>query len=202
MATFEKAQKIVGINEGGYQYDPRDEGNYYAGHLIGTNYGISAPTLAGYLGRIPTVDDMKSLSRTAAEEILKINYWLKNNLGDLKNQSVATLIYDGTVNHGINGMRLLLEKALRKVRQEMSYYNAFTESGIQQMNKVDQKKLFDAIKNVRREKYMTSAQKQYVTGWLHRLDKIQYSEDNSSLRSVLPYAVLFITGLGLLILGI
>jgi lysozyme family protein len=31
MATFRKSQQIVGLNEGGYQDDPRDSGNYYHG---------------------------------------------------------------------------------------------------------------------------------------------------------------------------
>src|SRR3989338_4352850 len=100
MAQFEKSQKIVGISEGGYQNDPRDEGNYYMGHLIGTNWGISATTLAGYVGRIPSVEDMKKLTRETAQQILKANYWLKNHFDKLTNQSVATMLYDGAVNHG------------------------------------------------------------------------------------------------------
>lgn len=100
MASFRKAQKIVGLIEGGYQDDPRDTGNYYQGKLIGTNWGISAPTLASYLGRTPTKSEMINLSRSTAEQILKVNYWFKNHFDRLKNQSLATLIYDGTVNHG------------------------------------------------------------------------------------------------------
>ena len=115
MANFGKAQKIVGINEGGYQCDPRDDGNYYNGNLIGTNWGIAAPTLASYIGRTPTKTEMMNLPKETATSILQINYWAKNNFDLINNQSVATLIYDGCVNHGTNGMRFLIEKALRSL---------------------------------------------------------------------------------------
>ncbi|MFN6077436.1 MAG: glycosyl hydrolase 108 family protein [Fluviicola sp.] len=93
--------------------------------MVGTNWGISAPTLAGYLGRTPSVMEMKNLSKSTAEKILKRNYWNKNNFDKLINQSVATLIYDGAVNHGTNSMRLLMEKALRYLGVEISYYEVF-----------------------------------------------------------------------------
>lgn len=201
MANFEKSQKIVGINEGGYQDDPRDEGNYYMGNLIGTNWGISAPTLAGFLGRVPTVSEMKNLTRQTAEHILKTNYWLRNNLDKLKNQSVATLIYDGAVNHGTNGMRFLVEKVLSKFRRNVSYYEAFSVKGIETLNGLDQRKLFYAIKEARANKYRASTQKQYIKGWLNRLNRIQYSPEGSSFRTIICAAVMLV-GVGLIFIGV
>ncbi len=200
MANFVKAQKIVGINEGGYQNEPQDEGNYYMGHLIGTNWGISAPTLAGYLGRIPTVNDMKALQKHTAEEILRINYWLKNNLDKLNNQSVATLIYDGAVNHGTNGMRLLMEKALRMMYKTVSYYEVFTEKGIALLNKQNQNKLFFAIKTARAEKYRQSSKAYALKGHLARLDKIRFVPDHGN--ELLTYAGLVIAGIGLFFIAL
>lgn len=198
MATFEKAQLIVGKSEGGYQNNPSDTGNYYNGNLIGTNWGISAPTLAGYLGRTPSVMEMKNLSKTTAEKILKRNYWDKNNFDKLINQSVATLIYDGAVNHGTNSMRHLMEKALRYLCVEISYYEVFTLKGIERLNRINQKKLFDMIKSVRADKYKSLAQKQFLNGWLKRLDKIQYYKENS-FSGIWPYVAAFfiISGLSL-----
>lgn len=199
MADFEKAQKIVGINEGGYQSDPQDSGNYYMGNLIGTNWGISAPTLAGYLGRIPSKAEMQNLSKATAEQILKVNFWTRNNFGKLQNQSVATLIYDGAVNHGTNGMRFLVEKALKLLNYSLSYYEVFTLKGIQVLNRQNQKSLFYAIKKVREDKYKQSTKKKFIAGWLNRLERINYYPNNT-FSGIWPYAALFFVGVGLILI--
>lgn len=201
MASFSKSQKIVGINEGGYQNDPRDTGNYYNGVLIGTNWGISAPVLAGYLGRTPSKSDMVQLSRSTAEKILKINFWLKNNFDKLKNQSLATLIYDGAVNHGTNGMRMLVERGLKAVKRPMSYYEVFTTKGIKHLNSLNQKRLFDAIKVARKNKYKSSKQTHYINSWLNRLNKINYYSSNS-FSEIWKYTAMMVIGVALILISI
>ncbi|MNJ85719.1 hypothetical protein D3C87_31980 [compost metagenome] len=202
MASFEKSQKIVGLSEGGYQNDPEDDGNWYLGQLIGTNYGIAAPTFAGFLGRTPTVAEMKNLSRATAELILKRNFWDKNNFGKLHNQSVATMLYDGAVNHGVNGMRILAEKALSRLKHPLVYYKVFTTEGIELMNKLNQKDLFYALKEVRANRYKASPKKKYINGWLNRLERIKYStETDSPGGNYLTYSVILLVGFGLLLFG-
>lgn len=201
MATFEKSQKIVGITEGGYQNDPEDDGNWYMGQLIGTNWGIAAPTLAGFLGRTPTVAEMKNLSRATAELILKRNFWDKNNFDRLKNQSVATMLYDGCVNHGVAGMRVLTEKALKNLRHELIYYKVFTTEGIQLMNSLSQENLFYALKAVRANRYKASPKKKYIAGWLNRLERIKYVPESGST-NVLMYASVLLVGFGLIFLAL
>ena len=72
--------KSLAEKEGGYQDMVGDEGNYYDGQLIGTNHGISAPRLAEYLGRTPTVQDMKELKLETAQEIYKDKYYKKKGV--------------------------------------------------------------------------------------------------------------------------
>lgn len=201
MATFEKSQKIVGLNEGGYQNDPDDDGNWYMGVLIGTNWGIAAPTLAGFLGRTPTVAEMKNLSRATAELILRRNFWEKNNFDKLDNQSVATMLYDGAVNHGVSGMRLLAEKALSRLKHPLIYYKVFTVEGINLMNKLNQKDLFYAIKEARANRYKASPKKKYINGWLNRLERIKYSPESGS-SNMLMYTTLLLVGIGLVFIGL
>ena len=76
--------------EGGYSEDKADSGNYINGKFIGTNHGISAPILADYLGREPTVDEMKNLTKDKAREIAATRYYdrfkinlLPNNLQEI-----------------------------------------------------------------------------------------------------------------------
>lgn len=65
--------------EGGYQARPDDRGNWFDGRLIGTNRGISAPTLAAWLGQDRaeslTAEDMRSLPETEARAIYAAHYW-------------------------------------------------------------------------------------------------------------------------------
>jgi lysozyme family protein len=134
MANFDKAHTYIVKEEGGYQELPNDTGNYSDGILIGTNYGISADTLKSYLGRTPSRDEMKNLSFDDAVIIYIQNYWNKI-LGDkIKNQSVALIIYDGSVNHGRGAMRTVVGNAMRNLNSDISNDYVFTEAGIKKLN--------------------------------------------------------------------
>ena len=72
MASFQIFQATLKTIEGGYQAIVADNGNYNSlGQLIGTNHGISAIALEEYLGRVPSVSDMKNLSYSTALIIFK-----------------------------------------------------------------------------------------------------------------------------------
>lgn len=66
-------------HEGGYQARPNDRGNWFDGRLIGTNFGISAPTLAEWLGQDRaeslTAADMQVLGLGTARAIYAARYW-------------------------------------------------------------------------------------------------------------------------------
>ena|SRR3990172_2008728 len=96
MANFDIAQGLVKISEGGFQKNPNDNGNWTRGKkgvgvLIGTNWGISAPTLGRYYGRVATEAEMRNLSYETAYEIYKKYYWgiIK---GDLINNQKGALM--------------------------------------------------------------------------------------------------------------
>ena len=82
MASFEKASTVVAGVEGGYSTNINDKGNYLTNsdfeakkNFIGTNWGISAPTLAAWRGKAVTKEDMKALTYPEALKIFKKNYW-------------------------------------------------------------------------------------------------------------------------------
>lgn len=66
-------------HEKGYQARENDTGNWFQGRLIGTNYGISAPTLADWVGpdraESLTAADMKTLPLVTARAIYATRYW-------------------------------------------------------------------------------------------------------------------------------
>ncbi len=96
--------------EAGYQNNPKDKGNFYEGKLVGTNLGISAPTLAKYLGRTPTSEDMKNLTKEEAKKIYKTNYYDRYKIDqlpeDLKEVAMHSVVMSG--NKGIKDIQQLI----------------------------------------------------------------------------------------------
>ena len=103
-------------NEGGYTDDTTDTGNWCKDEngeriLVGTNWGIAAPTLKSYLKRVPTKQEMMDLDRGLAEEIYKANYYLKPKM-DLLPESVQANVFDMGVNAGPGRSIKLLQQLL------------------------------------------------------------------------------------------
>jgi hypothetical protein len=158
MASFELAQKVTAIHEGGFQQTASDSGNYLTKadydarrNIIGTNWGISAPVLAAYLGRTPTVADMKNLKYETALKIYKNQYWDKIKGDKINNQSIANNIYDGSVNQGQGA-------AFQFTARAMDYDDSpirlpFPDDLIDLINKGNQEKVFNAIKQARITRY-------------------------------------------------
>lgn len=116
MADFDKAYKRTGIFEGGYTDEEDDNGNWTGGKkglgkLIGTKYGISAPVLMQYMGKMPTVQDMKNLSLVTVKDIYRKFYWLPIRGNEINNQDTANSIYDMAVNAGVGASIKMAKRA-------------------------------------------------------------------------------------------
>lgn len=176
MANFDKAHKYIVEEEGGYQDLTNDTGNYSDGLLIGTNYGISADTLKTYLGRTPSREEMKNLSFEDAVLIYVRMYWNRILGDDIKNQSVALLIYDGSVNQGRGAMRSVVGNAMRNLNSNIQDNSiVFTPYGIEKLNSLNQEKLFKEIYNGRKKRY-ESGNLAFRKGHLKRLSGIVFYE--------------------------
>jgi lysozyme family protein len=190
-ASFEKAQGLVKLAEAGYSDDRGDNGNYIdvpgGKRFIGTNHGISAPILDNYfksqgIKRLLTKDDMINLSYKTALEIYKADYWNAQHLGELTDQNVANVIYDGCVNQGTDAMRSVLRNALEENGVEISDNDViFSKEVLTKANGVNQVKLFNSIKKFREQRYKESDTfKRHGDGWLNRLDNISYESQETS----------------------
>lgn len=181
-SSFDKSQYLVKGVEKGYSADKKDRGNYvktkWGKRFVGTNHGISAPILMDYLGRVPSVDDMKNLSYQDALEIYKQQYWTPQNLSLYNNQSIANLIYDGCVNQGIKAMKDIVRAAYIENGIKLgSLENPFQEKWIKMANKLEHEKLFNSIKNGREKRYKKSITfKTHGSGWINRLNSIDYQD--------------------------
>tara|TARA_R110002153_G_C13083383_1_gene474635 strand:- start:100 stop:687 length:588 start_codon:yes stop_codon:yes gene_type:complete len=91
--------------EGGYSTDREDKGNYYpSGNFVGTNHGISAPVLAQYLGKTPTVQDMRNLTKDEAREIAATNYYDRFSIDSLP-ASVREIVFHAVYMGESRGVR-------------------------------------------------------------------------------------------------
>jgi lysozyme family protein len=209
-SSFFEAQKLVKGVEQGYSSDKKDTGNWIKTKkgkiFIGTNHGVSAIVLQEYLGRVPTQKEMEELSYQTALKIYKNRYWDQQNLSQLKNQSIANILYDGCINQGINKMKIIMRSILEKNEIEIGNNNPFSEEYIEKINQLDQEMIFNQIKEQRENKYREAKTfKRHGKGWLNRLDSIEYKEilesrilisDQEKWKKFLPKELKIITSNG------
>lgn len=175
MASFEIFRTTLKSIEGGYQAIPSDDGNYNSiGQLIGTKYGISAIALEKYLGRIPSVSDMKDLSYSTALIIFKNEYWDKLKGDYINNQAIAETIVD----HGVNSGRTTTTKIVQTVLNQYFGKNLVIDgiigtNTINAINSVNANDFFVKF-SAARESYYRSLSKFSIFGesWLGRIQTI------------------------------
>lgn len=114
MAVFDKFFEFLQRSEQGYQNHPGDTGNLNSrGIAVGTNHGLSAKVYEQYLGRVPTEQDMRQMSRTTAREVIHQVYWNQMVHGDqIKSQMVANAIGDVAVTSEKAGISLANQRLL------------------------------------------------------------------------------------------
>lgn len=215
MADFNISQNLVKESEGGYQNLKNDNGNWTSGkigegNLVGTNFGISAPTLSAVLGRAATVDDMKNLTYLHALNIYKKRYWNAINGNSIKNQEVANIIYDAYVNQ-TGWTRLMLEDTLANLKKPVtvtsfSYKLPLASDTISVINSTEPYNFYTDFKKQRKAKYEKTAQRtgqaSHLQGWLDRLDKFDYGETIGTIKRNKGKIILLVSVIILVIGGI
>ena len=95
---FEKAFKYVIANEGSYVFDKNDPGGE-------TKYGISK--------RVYKSLNIKGLTIEQAKEIYWRDYWKLGKIDEISSIFIATQLLDFSLNLGIRGATIVLQRALR-----------------------------------------------------------------------------------------
>jgi lysozyme family protein len=103
MADFAPAVIVILKHEGGLVDNPADPGGC-------TNYGIS---LRWYLTVNPsaTASDIESMSQATAADLYQQYWWNKFGYGQINDQTVATKIFDMSVNMGDHQAHMLVQRA-------------------------------------------------------------------------------------------
>ena len=160
MAVFSVADDFVKSNEGGFQKNPADAGNYYNGELQGTNWGISAPVARqyGYQGR------MEDMPESFAIEVRYLGYW--QGLDDVVNQAIATKIYDMRINFGNAGGTKIAQRALNSIGKNVAVDGTIGPETLAAINSADPVALMNALCATMAASYDPSSP--FIEGWLDR----------------------------------
>ncbi len=168
-------------HEGGYQNDISDSGNYVDGVLIGTNHGISAPVLKEYLGRTPTVEEMKNLTKATATEIYKKNFWTCIRVPEIDDKYVAIQYADMYINGGGNSVKIM-KRALNNLGYSTIVNSKYNDPFIEEVNTANASKLHEEYKNERIKFYKElvkkkPSMKKWEEGWITRAKSFIYGKD-------------------------
>ena len=206
MASFYTYLPLLQQVEGGYTDHPNDNGNWTGGkkgvgNLVGTNYGISAPVYARWIGRVPTKTEMKNITKTEAKDIFKAWYWNEVGASQIKHQSVANIIVDHAVNAGVGSASRLTQRVLNnEFGFRLAVDGKIGPLTLRAINSVDSKRLHDAIKGARLQFYKDINQPTFIKGWTNRLKKFVFDNKGSIGLGVLTIitiiGIVYINGRG------
>ena len=155
MARFEGAIGTVLKHEGGYVNDPADPGGE-------TKYGISKRSYPHL--------NIKALTVEQAKAIYRKDFWRYNRI---KNQRVATKVFDMGVNMGPSTAHRILQQALRNLGQQITVDGKFGPRTLAATNRTDAGRLIQELRVLQAERYVgiilaRPASKRFLRGWLRR----------------------------------
>lgn len=167
MASFDSYAPILKRLEGGFVNNPADKGGP-------TNCGVTLATFRAIFGKDKTVEDLKNMMDRQWKQIMKV-YWDSCKADQIKNQSIANLVVDWTVNSGVAG-RKGVQSALR-----LSADGIFGPKTLAALNAEPSKCVFCRIMDARKAFYKQLVEKKpsqlvFYTGWLNRLKSFEYAE--------------------------
>lgn len=143
-ADCQKALATIFGHEGGYQCLKNDSGNWTGGkvgkgELKGTKFGIAA---ASY----PKVD-IQSLTLDQAAKYYERDYWNPLQLGKIKSQWLATMIFDSAVNCGTGTAAILVARTINVLNGKDEDYPAdpvLSQKEIDWINDFTKTRLFES----------------------------------------------------------
>lgn len=154
--------------EGGFVNNPSDPGG-------ATNMGITLRTLQS-VDPSATVQDVKNLTSDEASKIYDQKYWTPNHIDQMP-EGVQDVAFDSFVQHGDTMGAKIIQRALANMGQPVTVDGKIGDDTIEAMNKVDPATLRMNILSSREAFYRQLAsnnpsQKQFLNGWLNRLDQL------------------------------
>jgi lysozyme family protein len=195
MADFTPVLNSTFKWEGGYQAYPTDRANYTSsGKLVGTNRGISAIAYEDYLGREPSVDDIKAITPEIARAVYKKLFWDKMRGDEIKNQNLAEIIFASYIGNISQGNKIM-KNSLAKVGHNFeTIKRPFQDEVLKAINRSNPEKLFYVIKEEKRQfiESLRYSKPEFYNGWIRKVNSFEY--EGKKKRLLLSLAVLLVIG--------
>lgn len=143
--NFKRALNYIYSVEGGYSNHKNDRGGK-------TNYGITQKTYDEFRKNRKLLPlSVKDIKKEEADLIYYKNYWCASGANKISDFSMALVLFDSCVNHGVSAGKLLYKKSENDI---------------------------DNFLKLRKEKYKNiveknPSQKIFYNGWINRLKKLK-----------------------------
>lgn len=169
---FNKSFDRVFTNEGLFQDDPNDRGNWTSGRvgegeLKGTKFGLAAMTYPDL--------DIRNLTKAEAKEIYYRDWWQKLGMARFRS-AMQYQMFDAAINHGMHNATKMLQRAAGTV--DDGIIGPFTWAAVRSLDINDLLLRFLA----QRLNFMTqiSTWEHYGKGWARRIahNLLLAAEDN------------------------
>lgn len=184
--------------EGLFQANPKDRSNYTrSGRLLGTMRGISTIAYEQYLGREPSLAEIKAITIEIAKAVYYKLFWLPMKGDQIKTDGVAWVIFDSYIATGnLMTARRGINKALtgNKITETATSFNDYT---LQTINAGVQALIVASViaENVAQRKTLSTFS-EFGAGWIARLIKLE----GEALKLITPKAGVITVGAVALIL--
>ncbi|SED22148.1 Predicted Peptidoglycan domain-containing protein [Tenacibaculum sp. MAR_2009_124] len=172
MASYELFKTSIEAAEGGFQLLKNDKGNYNSRkELVGTNHGVSAKFYERVIGRPPSVEDMKSLTKAESHILFKNEFWDKVRADEIQSQGVAEIIADHAINANPRVTAKIVQRTLNNYfGKSLAVDGAIGSQTLQAINSVDDKLLFEKIADGRLAYYKSLSDYRYFAkSWTSRV---------------------------------
>ena len=128
---------------------------------------------------------MRSMSRSVAKQIYRAKYWDSIRGDQIADQQLANIWYDGRVNHGYTGTKLM-QRVLNV--PDDGHVGPVTLGAV---NATDPRPTFYAYRQKRIDFYHYLANNRpglsvFLTGWLRRINSFEYGSPSSHPVATLP----------------
>lgn len=156
------------LHEGGFVNDPLDLGG-------ATNKGVTIATYRHFYGNHKTIEDLKKISNAEVTHIAKVGFWDKIGGDQIKDQSLAELMFDFAWGSGNGRANKLVQNILNDQFGKRLVVDGVTgPKTIAAINSVDPKKLFNCYWEGRKKwlEYIVKKRPEnskFLKGWMNRL---------------------------------
>lgn len=168
MAKFEIAIPHTLVWEGGYINHPADPGGE-------TNRGITDRLDGKVDGQVDINGDgigdvdIKNLTESQAKEVYRRRFWDKMQGDKIESQHIANILFDGYVNCGVNGIKLM--QRLLNLKDD----GVVGPKTLAAINGADEVTLYENYKDARIDYYLDLAERKpalkvFLKGWLNRIN--------------------------------